>query len=294
MARWPLILGAMVAAIGSGWYVTRPAPLADNALDGLTPDAARGAVTFAAAGCASCHTSEAGPDTLLTGGKRFASPFGTFVAPNISSDQVHGVGGWSDLELASAIVAGVSQDGSHLYPAFPYTSYNKADMQDVVDLIAHMRTLPASDAPSPPHEIGFPFNLRAALGPWKALFVSEQWVLTTAETDVLERGRYLVEALGHCAECHTPRGALGGLQRDQWMAGAPNPSGEGRIPNITPAALQWSERDIAEYLKSGFTPDFDSAGGEMVAVIKNTSQLTDADRAAIAAYLKAIPAIANP
>lgn len=294
MARWPLILGAMVAALGAGWYLTRPVPLAENALDGLTPDAARGAVIFAAAGCASCHTSEAGPDTLLTGGKRFASPFGTFVAPNISSDPVHGVGGWSDLELANAIVAGVSQDGSHLYPAFPYTSYNKADMQDVVDLIAHMRTLPASDAPSPPHEIGFPFNLRAALGPWKALFVSEQWVLATAETDALERGRYLVEALGHCAECHTPRGALGGLQGDQWMAGAPNPSGEGRIPNITPAVLQWSERDIAEYLKSGFTPDFDSAGGEMVAVIKNTSQLTDADRAAIAAYLKAIPAIANP
>ena len=294
MARWPLILGAMVAALGAGWYLTRPVPLATDALDGLTADATRGEVIFAAAGCASCHTGDESPDALLTGGKRFASPFGTFVAPNISSDPVHGVGGWSDLELASAIVAGVAKDGSHLYPAFPYSSYNKAEIQDVIDLIAHMRALPPSDISSLPHEIGFPFNLRVALGPWKALFVSDDWVLTSAETERLDRGRYLVEALGHCTECHTPRGALGGLQRDQWMAGAPNPSGEGRIPNITPAALNWSERDIAEYLKSGFTPDFDSAGGEMVAVIKNTSQLTDADRAAIAAYLKAIPAIATP
>lgn len=292
MARWPL-LGGLVA-VGAGWFLTRPMPLAEVALAGLTADAARGEAVFAAAGCASCHTAADGPDDLLMGGKTFASSFGTFVAPNISSDPEQGVGAWSDLELASAIVAGVSKGGSHLYPAFPYTSYNKANLQDVVDLIAHMRTLPASDVPSAPHDIGFPFNLRIALGPWKALFVSEAWELAAADTPQIERGRYLVEALGHCAECHTPRNALGGLLRDQWMAGAPNPSGEGRIPNITSGALTWSEADIAEYLKSGFTPDFDSAGGSMVAVIKNTSRLTDADRAAMAAYLKAIPAIANP
>ena len=281
-------------AIGAGWFLTRPMPLADDALDGLTANAERGAVVFAAAGCASCHTAKDGPDDLLMGGKRFASPFGTFIAPNISTDPVHGIGDWSDIQLASAIVAGVSPEGTHLFPAFPYTSYNKASLQDVVDLITHLRTLPASDAPSAAHEISFPFNQRIALGPWKALFASDDWVLTTVNTPQVERGRYLVEALGHCAECHTPRGALGGLKRDQWMAGAANPSGEGRIPNITPGALDWSEADIAAYLQSGFTPSFDSAGGEMVAVIKNTSQLTDQDRAAIAAYLKAIPAISNP
>lgn len=293
MARWPLFGGFAVVVLGAGWFLTRPMPLPDDALAGLTPDPQNGAIVFAAAGCASCHTAEDGPDDLLTGGKRFASPFGTFIAPNISSDPVHGIGGWSDLELASAIVTGVSNDGSHLYPAFPYTSYTKANLQDVVDLIAHMRTLPASDVPSAPHEIGFPFNQRITLGPWKALYTSDEWVLASADTPQLERGRYLTEALGHCAECHTPRDALGGLQKDRWMAGAANPSGEGRIPNITAGALTWSEAAIAEYLKSGFTPDFDSAGGEMVAVIKNTSRLTDEDRAAIAAYLKAIPAISN-
>lgn len=114
-----------------------------------------------------------------------------------------------------------------------------------------------------------------------------------APTPELERGRYLVEALGHCAECHTPRNAFGGLDKANWMGGAPNPSGEGRIPNITPAALRWNAAEIAEYLKSGFTPEFDSAGGSMAAVIRNTSQLTDSDRAAIAAYLAALPSVEN-
>jgi mono/diheme cytochrome c family protein len=235
-----------------------------------------------------------GPADLLAGGKRFVSDFGSFAAPNISSNVEHGVGGWSDLELASAIMTGVGRDGSHLYPAFPYTAYNKAEVQDIVDLIAHLRTLPASERPSDPHDLAFPFNLRITLGPWKALFVSNDWVLSEAPTPQLERGRYLVESLGHCTECHTPRNALGGLQRSQWMAGAPNPSGDGRIPNITDGALRWSEGEIAEYLKSGFTPDFDTAGGTMAAVVRNTAKLSDEDRAAIAAYLKAIPAIAAP
>lgn len=280
--------------VGTGWYLTRPLPLSADAIDGLTGDPAPGAIIFAAAGCASCHAGVDSPEDLLTGGRSFVSDYGIFMAPNISSDPVHGVGSWSDLEIASAIVTGVGPDGAHLYPAFPYTSYAKAQMQDIVDLVAYMRLLPASDLPSQPHDLGFPFNQRLLLGPWKALFVNDDWVLAEAPTQELERGRYLVEALGHCAECHTARNALGGLQRGQWLAGAANPSGEGRIPNITPAALNWSEGEIAQYLKSGFTPDFDSAGGSMTAVIKNTAKLSDADRAAIAAYLKAIPAIADP
>lgn len=281
------------AGLAVGWFATRPQPLPPEALAGLTGDAQNGALVFAAAGCASCHAATDGPADLLAGGKRFASDFGSFAAPNISSDHTHGIGSWSDLELASAIMAGVGRDGSHLYPAFPYAAYNKADPQDIVDLIAYLRTLPASDRPSDAHDLAFPFNQRAALGVWKALFVSDDWVFTDAVTPELERGRYLVEGLGHCAECHTPRNALGGLQTTRWMAGAPNPSGDGRIPNITGSALRWSAGEIAEYLESGFTPDFDTAGGTMAEVIRNTSRLSDADRAAIAAYLKAIPAVEN-
>lgn len=282
-----------LAGLAVGWFATRPQPLPDDALDGLAGDPENGAVVFAAAGCASCHVATDGPDDLLTGGKRFVSDFGSFAAPNISSSAEHGVGDWSDLELASAIMTGVGRDGRHLYPAFPYTAYNKADIQDMVDLIAHLRTLPASEHPSEPHVLAFPFNQRITLGPWKALFMSSNWVLSIADTPELERGRYLVESLGHCAECHTPRNALGGLQTTQWMAGAPNPSGEGRIPNITDGALRWSKGEIAEYLKSGFTPDFDTAGETMAAVVRNTAKLSDADRAAIATYIKAIPAIVN-
>ena len=283
-----------VASLAVGWFVTRPQPLADDALAGLTGDAENGAIVFAAAGCGSCHTGPDSTGDLLEGGKRFTSDFGVFVAPNISTDPVHGIGNWTDLDLASAIITGVGRNGSHLCPALPYATYNKALTQDVVDLIAYMRTLPASDRANAPHELAFPFNQRITLGPWKALFVGTDWVLADTPTPELERGRYLVEALGHCAECHTPRNMLGGLQTDRWMGGAPNPSGEGRIPNITSAVLGWSEGEIAEYLKSGFTPDFDSVGGSMTAVVRNTAKLSDADRAAIAAYLKAIPAVDNP
>ena len=282
-----------LAGLAVGWFTTRPQPLPDDALDGLTGDPENGVVVFAAAGCASCHAATDGPADLLAGGKRFVSDFGSFAAPNISSSSEFGVGGWGDLELASAIMTGVGRDDRHLYPAFPYTAYNKADIQDIMDLIAYLRTLPASERPSAPHDLAFPFNQRITLGPWKALFVSTDWELSLADTPELERGRYLVEGLGHCTECHTPRNALGGLQTTQWMSGAPNPSGEGRIPNITDGALHWSEGEIAEYLKSGFTPDFDTAGGTMAAVVRNTAKLSDADRAAIASYLKAIPAIAN-
>lgn len=283
-----------IAGVAVGWFVTRPQPLPDDALAGLTGDAANGALVFAAAGCASCHVGPEGPDDLLQGGKRFVSDFGDFITPNISSDPEYGVGAWTDLELASAIITGVGRDGSHLFPALPYGAYNKAKTQDIVDLIAYLRTLPASDRPSRPHEVGLPFNQRITIGPWKMLFVSNDWMLADTPTPELERGRYLVEALGHCTECHTPRNLLGGLQTARWMGGAPNPSGEGRIPNITPAVLSWSEGEIAEYLKSGFTPDFDSVGGSMAAVVRNTAKLSDADRAAIAAYLKAIPGVANP
>ena len=287
-----LALAVIVVVVG-GAVATRPQPLPDDALDGLTPDAANGALVFAAMGCASCHAGEDGPPEVLSGGKAFASDFGTFHAPNISMDPDHGIGAWSDLQIASAVMQGVSADGAHLYPAFPYPAYHKAQPQDVVDLIAHLRTLPADPTPSVPHDLAFPFNIRATLGVWKALYLTDGWVMAEAPTPELERGRTLVEALGHCGECHTPRDALGGLDTAAWLSGAPNPSGEGRIPNITPGGLSWSADEIAEYLSSGFTPDFDTAGGSMAEVVANTAQLPDSDRAAIAAYVKAVPAIGD-
>jgi mono/diheme cytochrome c family protein len=281
----------VVLALVAGWFVLRPKPVDPARFAAISGDIDRGAVQFALAGCASCHADPAlsRDDTLvLAGGRAFESAFGTFVAPNISSSVAQGLGAWSDLQIASAIMAGVSADGRHLYPAHPYTSFAKAAPHDVADLIAYLRSLPASDRPSQAHDLGFPYNIRAGLGVWKWLYLDYDWVMPAA-TDQIAQGRQLVEALGHCAQCHTPRTALGGLDRNRWMAGAPNPSGQGRIPALRPVMFDWSADEIAEYLKTGFTPDFDSAGGSMAAVVRNTAQLSDDQRMAIALYLKSLP-----
>lgn len=289
------ILGAaaLVAVAGiAGWVLSAPRPLPQDALAGVTGDPARGAVVMAAAGCVTCHTApDAAPadPPILAGGRSFVSGFGTFRAPNISSDPVAGIGAWSDHDIAQAMLRGVSPGGSHYYPAFPYVAYQNMTAQDAADLIAYLRTLPADATPSRPHEVGLPFSIRRAIGLWKRLFGAPGWTVTGPLSPEAERGRYLVEALAHCGECHTPRNALGGLDRSRWLAGAPNPAGEGRIPDITPGRLQWTEEQIAEYLLSGFTPSFDIAGGEMAEVIRNTARLPQSDRLAIAAYLKALP-----
>lgn len=285
MRKWGVLgLAVAVAALG-GSIMTAPAQVDISAYDGLTPNPVSGALVFAAAGCASCHGAD--ETDALAGGKAFASDFGTFYAPNISTDPQHGIGGWDDAALLNAMIAGVTPDGAHYFPAFPYTAYAKMTPQDAVDLVAYLRNLPADATPSRDHDVGFPFNIRRAVGAWRVLYETDDWQVD-APTAELERGRYLVEALGHCAECHTPRTALGGLDRSQWMRGADNPSGTGRIPSIHPDDLGWSGQDIAIYLDSGFTPDFDTAGGSMVDVIDNISQLPDGDIAAIAAYLTAL------
>lgn len=293
--RWLVALAVVGVAVA--WFVTRPSPLPQDALAGLSPDLARGEQVFYAAGCASCHAApEASGEAklVLSGGQRFPSDFGTFLAPNISPDPEQGIGDWTAMDLANAMMRGVAPDGSHYYPAFPYASYALADPADVVSLHAFLQTLPASSTPSLPHEVGFPFNIRRTLGAWKVLYMPSDFVLTGDLSTEVARGRYLVEALGHCGECHTPRGPLGGMVRDRWLGSAANPSGKGRIPNITPAELLWSETEIADYLESGFTPEFDTAGGHMVDVIENTARLSNEDRLAIAAYLKAVPGVENP
>jgi len=286
-----------LAVVGAAvfWLLTAPRPLPETALSGLSGDVARGESVFWAAGCASCHAApgaEGEAMLVLAGGREFASPFGTFVAPNISQHPERGIGGWTTGQIANAVMRGVSPDGRHYYPAFPYTAYGKMAPQDAVDLAAYLETLPESEAESRPHGLGFPFTIRRGLGLWKILFVSDDWALASVPDAKVERGRYLAEALAHCGECHTPRGPLGGLDRGRWMAGAPIPGAErGSYPNITPAALDWSEADIVEYLTSGFTPDYDTVGGHMVEVVENMARLPREDREAVAAYLKALPPV---
>ncbi|QKV18688.1 cytochrome c [Oricola thermophila] len=296
-----LALVAALAAIAGGlafYLLTVPQALPRDVLAAMPEgDAARGELVFWAGGCASCHAAEKaeGDDRLkLGGGLVLASDFGDFVAPNISMHEEHGIGAWTAEDFANALARGVSPEGRHYYPSFPWTSYARMEMADIADLWAFMRTLPAVENDPGPHRLGFPFNIRRGVGMWKLLHAGSEPVvaLDTDDPKVL-RGQYLVEGPGHCGECHTPRDFTGGLKKDLWLAGASNPDGPGRVPNITPGGTiaDWSEADIAYYLESGFTPEFDSVGGSMVEVQENMAALPASDREAIAAYLKAIPAV---
>lgn len=300
---WLKTFGALVVLgiAGGGAFLAITAPKrqpAEHWANLGAPDLANGERIFWAGGCASCHAAaraEGEARLVMAGGAPLPSPFGTFYAPNISPDANAGIGSWTLAEFGDAMTLGTGRSGEHLYPSFPYGSYARLTPKDVNDLHGFMQTLPASSNVAPAHDLPFPYNVRLSLGGWKFLYFDAGPRVALANADEkVRRGQYLVEGPGHCAECHTPRNALGGFEPGAWMAGGPNPEGEGSIPNITPGSPSigsWSEGEIAEYLASGFTPDFDTVGGSMVEVQKNMAQLPPEDREAIAAYLKAIPAI---
>lgn len=296
------ILGLAGAGAAAAWIVSAPHPAFDEAQAGALDqggDAEKGKLVFAIGGCASCHmTPEQKDRGVLGGGLRLGSPFGDFIAPNISSDKQDGIGAWRTIDLANAMLSGVGKNGEHLYPAFPYTSYHYARVEDVKDLAAYLRTLPAVKGKAAPHELPFPFNIRRSLGLWKALFFRQTPFTPDPTKDAAwNRGAYLVNALGHCAECHSGRNFLGAIEPDRRFAGAPDLEGKGYAPNLTsdPSGLgKWSEKDIAELLKTGFTPEYDSVGGSMADVVRNTAQLSDEDRLAMAQYLKSLPPKPSP
>ena len=296
------ILGGLVVlgliGLGVFWFVTQPSPLPASFLTAdYKPNLANGETIFNVGGCVSCHKSPGQEERLkLGGGLALGSPFGTFYAPNISPDAKQGIGAWSELEFVNALQRGVGREGEHLYPALPFTSYAKLKLEDVRDLYAYMKTLPAVDTVDKPHAIGFPFNIRRLLGGWKFLFFDDKpFKPDPSKSAEWNRGAYLVLGPGHCSECHSPRNFLGGIIAAQRFAGGPDPDGKGWVPNITQKGLSdWSEKDIAYLLETGMLPDGDSVGGSMARVIKNTSQLSTEDRAAMAAYIKSLPAVQGP
>jgi len=292
-----LVAIVVLAAIGLGafWVLTAPSSIEASALPAdFTPDAANGETIFNAGGCVSCHKTPGQDDRLhLGGGVALASPFGTFYGPNISPDRDHGIGGWSELQFVNAVMRGVGPDDEHLYPALPYTSYQRLSIKDARDLFAYLKTLQPVAKASKPHDVPFPFNIRRALGGWKLLFLDRApFKPDPAKSEAWNRGAYLVEGPGHCAECHSPRNIIGGIEADRRFAGGMDAEGKGWVPNIThhPDGIEsWTEADVAELLKSGFTPDFDAVGGSMAEVVQNTSRLSDADRAAMATYIVSLP-----
>jgi len=259
-------------------------------------DPANGKVLFAAGGCVSCHASSGATDRLhLGGGKPLKTPFGTFYPPNISPDPKDGIGRWTDTQFIRAIRDGTAPDGSPYYPSFPYTSYRHLSPDDAIDIFAYIRTLPPVSGKPPNHDLTFPFSIRRGVGLWKLAFLDGSVIEPEGNhSESWNRGRYLVDGVGHCAECHSPRNFMGAIIDEKRLSGGPNLEGKGIVPNITPdktGLAAWSEADIANLLKDGFTPDFDSVGGSMVEVVRNTAELSDVDRMAMAIYLKSLPSI---
>lgn len=293
--RWRLAAGA-VAVFAA---VAGPGALPARAADPASADPVeRGAYVLAAAGCASCHTA-AGPEAApLAGGRALETPFGTFYAPNITPDPEHGIGRWTEADFRRALREGRAPAGFAYFPSFPYTAYTGMTDGDIADLWAYLRTVPPSPQADREHDLDPPFGWRWLLPVWRALNFSEGPVEAPLgqRPEAWYRGAYLVEVLGHCGQCHTPRDRLGGLQEDRHLAGAAaGPDGR-RVPNITPDRAagigRWSQEDLIGFLEIGMTPDGDFAAGAMQDVITNTtSKLTDADRRAMAIYLRSLPPI---
>jgi mono/diheme cytochrome c family protein len=298
---WLLALGALsTVAMAVGWWITEPRPAfaeADAASLDQGGDPDRGKQVFDAGDCASCHASPGQPDRQrLGGGLALASPFGTFFPPNISPDPIDGIGHWRTIDLANALMSGVSSRGEHLYPALPYTSYAHMRVEDVKDLMAYLRTLPAVAGQAPAHDLGFPFTIRRLVGFWKFLYLDRAPIRPDpARDESWNRGQYLVEALGHCAECHSARNMLGAIKSSSRFAGGQDQEGLGFVPNITPAGIGgWASEDIVEVLTSGHTPRLRRVGSSMADVVTDTAALKLSDRQAIAAYIGSLPARSSP
>jgi mono/diheme cytochrome c family protein len=302
------VIAAASAVVGIVvfWSVTISATVPAAELLTYTPDVENGSRIFNIGGCASCHASpNKDPSmvdrTRLGGGLALKSPFGTFYVPNISPDPEDGIGKWSEADFVTALWEGTSPGGHHLFPAFPYTSYRLMKLEDVRDLFAYMKALPPVSGKVRGHDVPFPFNIRRLIGGWKLLFL-QSWLFEPdpSKSAQWNRGAYLVNGPGHCAECHSPRNFLGAIIDDERFAGGR--AADGWVPNITSAGLQhwskenlaWSEKDIASFLADGMNPAGDFAGGAMADVIRNTALLTVADRTAIATYIASLPPKGRP
>jgi mono/diheme cytochrome c family protein len=303
-----LVIAGAVVSFAAFWILTIPATVAASALPPYTPNVDNGKTMFNIGGCTSCHAvPNNDPDkvdrTRLGGGLALPSPFGTFFVPNISPDPADGIGNWSEADFVTALWDGTALGGYHLYPAFPYTSYRHMELNDVRDLFAYLKTLPPVKSKVRGHDLSFPFDIRRLVGGWKLLFLKGgPYVPDPSKSAQWNRGAYLVNGPGHCAECHSPRDLLGGIIESERFAGGPTPDGKDWVPNITPVGLgnwgedhvAWKEEDIASFLDDGMNPAGDYAGDGMAEVIRNTSLLGADDRAAIANYIFSLPPTQGP
>ena len=284
--RW-LLLVVVIVGIGVAVYLFKPVngPARDLT---LKADATHGAYVLVLGGCVACHTDTKNNGAKLAGGAPLKTPFGTFVPPNITPDPDAGIGKWTLAEFSDALSNGHGPNG-HLYPPFPYTSYTTMTDQDVVDLFAALKAIPPVAKKAPPNEVPFPFNIRLANLAWQNLFFTpHRFEADPGHSALWNRGAYIANGPGHCVECHSPRNALGAIEKGEEFTGAPKGSVGGRAPSLKAADLKpfYAESDLEDTLKTGVASSGDDLGGEMAEVVKDsTSQWTDDDRHAVAAYL---------
>ena len=291
--------GGIVCGIAILWWASLLIPSISEGGTAAVPDlVGRGKYVFGAAGGCGCHTEPKG--TLNAGGRKYDGPFGTVYSTNITPDRETGIGAWTDEQIITAIRLGRRPNGERLIPVHPYTVFNGMAAEDLQAMVAYLRTVPPVNRRNQPKRIIVPLFESVFLPTWLAAFAPKETPPAAAPISGLERGEYLVRAVGHCGECHTPRGMTQATDNSRFLAGTARGPENSLMPNITPdkdTGLTWSEEETAEYLGSGNKPDGDVAGGLMGEVIQGTSagykDLTKADRLAIARYLKTIPAIRN-
>jgi len=257
-------------------------------------DAKQGEYLAAAGGCVGCHSEAKEGAVPFAGGRALKTPFGTFYGPNITPHPQAGIGSWSEADFVRAMRHGVRPDGANLYPAFPYPSFTKISDKDLSDLWAYLRTLPPSDRVSRKHDLGL-FGWRPPLTVWKRLFFTPgEFKADARATPEVNRGAYLVQALGHCGECHTPRNFLGAPIQSRYLAGGKGPEGK-TIPNLTPTRLKkQSDGELKDFLAFGVTADGDVPAEAMGEVIRNTTgKLLPEDLMALISYLRSLPPISS-
>ena len=289
MLRTVTILAILIAGILAShaliehWVQQRPTPI-----EGLEGNVERGAYVLRLAGCVACHTDPDNDGSMLAGGRRLQTPFGTFITPNITPDRTTGIGGWTVDQFYRALALGVSPNGEHYYPSFPYPSYSRMTRQDIVDLKAYLDTVPAIANAVPDHDLNIIARFRGALAWWKWLyFTPGEYTPEPSHNSIWNRGAYIVKGPGHCGECHTPRGWLGGSTGPALAGNPSGPEGE-TVPPLAgdKALVDWTFEDMVFALQVGMKPDGDSVGGSMGEVIdEGTSHFTEEDLNAMAQFL---------
>jgi mono/diheme cytochrome c family protein len=300
MKRTLWMISSVLAALGvsAGVLVTlnlrgeEPLPAAET-LQASSPElVARGEYLARVGNCMACHTTQGG--TPYAGGRGIETPFGVVHSTNLTPDKVHGLGAWTSAEFWRALHHGRSKDGRLLYPAFPYPNYTQVTREDANAIFAYLRSLPAAPDPNLPHALRFPYKTQAALAVWRALFFSPGTPAPQpAQTAEWNRGAYLVNGLGHCTACHSPRNALGATADATAFTGGLIPVQNWYAPALNAAAeaavSDWPAEDIAALLKTGLAPRGSVIGPMAEVVFRSTQHLTDADARAMAVYLQALP-----